>query len=181
MADLTDRLLGLIPDDSQETVCKAIQFALKKHKGQFRNDGEPQTDHLLRVGIIAARYASENCPSDLRELVLSGLLHDVVEDTETTEKEITDFFGVNVARNVQAVSHFEEEEPDEVYLARVAAGGKNAVLAKRFDRLDNTRTLANTSPEFRAKKLAEIRGALHIWQRIDPDGAREIEMELEKF
>ena len=80
--------------------------------------------------------------------------------------------------NMEANPGDEEEQADEVYLSRVANGGRNAVLTKRFDRLDNIKALANAPAEFRAMKLAEIRSALPIWYRIDPDGACEIEKEV---
>lgn len=175
---LIDELLEQVPAADREAVNRAIYFALLRHDGQFRLDGEPHACHLLRVGIAAAIYATDNCPNDLRELVQSGLLHDTVEDTNTTVEEVAELFGEAVARNVLAVSHVEEEESDEVYLTRVANGGKNAVLTKRFDRLDNVKALANAPAEFRAMKLAEIRSALPIWYRIDPDGACEIEKEV---
>lgn len=44
--------------------------------------------------------------------------------------------------------------------------------------MDNIKTLANAPAEFQATKLAEIRSALPIWYRIDPDGAYEIEKEV---
>lgn len=175
---LIGELLGLVLVANREAVTRAIQFALQKHDGQFRLGGEPHACHLLRVAIRAANYATKNCPNDFRELVQSGLLHDTVEDTNTTVKEVAELFGKAVARNVLAVSHIEEEEADEVYLSRVANGGRNAVLTKRFDRLDNIKTLANAPTEFRETKLAEIRNALPIWYRIDPEGAHEIEKEV---
>lgn len=175
---LMDGIFEIVPAADRDMVGKGIQFALKKHYGQIRLGGEPHTHHVLRVATAAARYASDNCPGDLLELVLSGLLHDTVEDTDTTVPEIALLFGSQVARNVRALSHIEEEEPDEVYLARVAAGGRNAVLTKRFDRLDNMRALASAPPEFRVKKLEEVRMALPIWQEIDPEGAQYIVAEL---
>lgn len=175
---LIDVLLEVIPVDDLDAVESGIRFALEKHEGQVRLGGEPHTHHVLRVAAAAARYASKNCPGDLLELTFSGLLHDTVEDTDTTVEEITALFGDRVAQNVAALSHIEEEEPDEVYLARVAAGGRNAVLTKRFDRLDNMRALAAAPPEFRAKKLTEVRMALPIWQQIDPEGAECIVAEL---
>lgn len=172
---LIGQLLGLVPVKDQEAVNQAIEFALIKHEGQVRLGGEPHAHHLLRVAIAAATYANENCPEDLVELTQSGLLHDTVEDTNTTAEEVAGLFGEDVARNVQALSHIEEEEADEVYLSRVASGGRNAVLTKRFDRLDNITALAIAPAEFRTKKLDEVRSALPIWRRIDPEGALEIQ------
>lgn len=154
---------------------------LAKHDGQFRLGGEPQSCHVIRVAIRAAKFAIVNCPNRLLELVLTSLSHDTYEDTKTSIKELVNLFGEKVARNVVALSHIEEEEPDEVYLARVAAGGKIVVLVKRFDRLDNIGSLADASLEFRKKKLVEIRNALSIWQRIDPDGAQEIKKEVVRW
>jgi (p)ppGpp synthase/HD superfamily hydrolase len=117
-------------------------------------------------------------PEHLRILVLAGVLHDILEDTPTTDEELRREFGIEVARIVRALSHKEEEEADEVYLSRVANGGRLAVLVKRFDRLDNIRSLAKAPANFRARKLAEIRSALPLWYLIDPEGAREIEKEI---
>jgi len=85
-----------------------------------------------------------------------------------------------VARIVRAVSHEEEEEPDSVYLRRVAAGGPLAVVVKRSDRLDNLNTLRYAPIGFRERKLAEVRAALPLWQEIDPAGAPMIEALLEE-
>ena len=178
ISELMQELRSIVPPWAWEEVERAIQFILEKHAGLTRPGGEPAPAHLLRVGLRAARYATAKAPADTVELVQSALLHDVVEDTSTTAAEVAKRSGSAVAANVAAVSHYEEEESDEVYLSRVAAGGRNAVLTKRFDRLDNLETLANAAPEFRARKLAEVRTALPIWRRIDPDGATEIESML---
>lgn len=178
---LIDGLLKVIPVDDREAVERGIKFALEKHEGQIRLGGEPHTHHVLRVATAAAHYARKNCPGNLLELTFSGLLHDTIEDTDATAEEIAALFGDRIARNVVALSHIEEEEPDEVYLARVAAGGRNAVLSKRFDRLDNIHALASAPTDFRARKLEEVRVALPIWQQIDPEGAQLIVAELIMF
>ena len=137
----------------------AARFAESKHAGQVRLDGEPHFYHVLRVGFAAAEYALAHDfePAKFRTLVLSAVLHDVLEDTPTTDEELAAQFGTEVARIVRAVSHIEEEEPDSVYLSRVASGGKLAVLIKRFDRLDNLLTLVGTPAEFRTKRLTKSR------------------------
>ncbi len=153
------------------------------HQGQTRQGGELQQVHCARVGLRAAQYADAHSFSGGRfdALVAVSLLHDVIEDTEITRDVIAAQLNVEVGDAVQAVTHLGEEEPDEVYLSRVVAGGELAILAKRFDRLDNVVSLATVAPDFRAKKMAEVQAALPIWQRIDPDGAVEIEAELEKL
>lgn len=177
---LATQLVSIIPQGIKDQVEQAIEFALKRHIGQIRPGGEPQAIHILRVGIAAAEYAKrQNLPEkELIILVQSDILHDVLEDTDTKDEELIKFFGKEVARIVRALSHIEEEEPDEVYLARVAEGGKLAVLAKRFDRLDNINSLVKMPIEFRNRKVEEIKKALAIWRNIDPEGSREIENAL---
>lgn len=167
-------------------VAKAVAFAGLVHDGQKRPGGESQYDHLMRVAEIASRFADryqqDDVPADLRlgdseatDLITAAVLHDVLEDTDTTDNELVEQFGERVAKIVRAVSHVEEEEADEVYLRRVAAGGRLAVIVKRSDRLDNLNTLRHAPHEFRQRKLAEIRAALPLWREIDPDGAALIE------
>ena len=152
-------------------VAQAQAFATKKHRGQVRPGGEPQMDHVNRVAERAARFVF-SLPEKLAiDCICAAYLHDVVEDTPVTRIQIARMFGERVAKIVQAVSHEEEEEPDEVYLARVATGGHLAVIVKRADRLDNLDTLRNAPREFCQRKLAEIRRALPIWYQIDPVGA----------
>lgn len=161
----------------------AAKLAGERHAGQTRLGGEPHLNHVLRVGMRAAEYALAHSfePERFRILVLSAILHDVLEDTATTDEELVAEFGPEVARVVRAVSHVEEEEPEEVYLSRVAEGGSLAILVKRCDRLDNLVSLATAPADFRARKISEVQTALPIWQRIDPEGAVEIEMELKKL
>ena len=77
-------------------------------------------------------------------------------------------------RIVRYVSHHYEDEPEEEYLALVAAGGLKAVRLKRLDKLDNLRDLANASSDFRMQKLLELPIFLALWREIDPEGAEII-------
>lgn len=196
-ARLVDELIYETPGRSMDIVKQAIQFALECHARQYRASGEPQVNHVLRVGIAAAKHirvlsytSLVVTPSMEQILVCGSVTHDILEDTEITDEELREYFsrepcykelGRELTRAVRAVSHEKEEEPDEVYLSRVAEGGKCAVLIKRFDRLDNLQTLSNTTADFRARKLAEVRKALPIWRRIDPEGSRQIEKTLKEM
>lgn len=158
-------------------ILAALAFAQERHKGQTRPGGESQVEHVMRVALRAAQFACDEniLGRDAEDLIASALLHDVLEDTDATYHALAEQFGERVARIVRAVSHEEEEEPDEVYLRRVAAGGRLAVIVKRCDRLDNLDTLRHAPPDFRMRKLAEVRASLPIWYEIDPDGAPLIE------
>ena len=156
-------------------VAKAVAFATKIHEGQVRPGGDTQIDHVLRVAERTASFVGHLPADEAVDCVCTAVLHDAIEDTSATHKTIADLFGKRVANVVQAVSHEEEEEPDEVYLSRVADGGPLAVIVKRSDRLDNLDTLRHAPAEFRERKLAEVSAALPIWYRIDPEGAPLIE------
>ncbi len=152
-------------------ISRARQFARRVHNRQMRLDGESQFAHCERVativiGLLAEFHHPVRDDEVVEDVVAAALLHDTLEDTETTDEELAGHFGERVARIVRAVSHEQEEEPDEVYLSRVAAGGREALLVKLADRLDNTRTLVRAPREFRERKLAEIRAALPIWERM---------------
>lgn len=162
----------------------ACRFAIDRHAGQMRMGGEPHALHVLRVGLACARYGAAHRPADAVVLALAGILHDTLEDTPTSPQELHELlgsYGEQVVPLVQALSHEEEEEPDEIYLARVAAGGELAVLVKRHDKLDNLRSLLQASAEFRRCKVAETRAALPIWRRIDPEGALLMERFLDNL
>ena len=61
---------------------KAVNFAINAHKGQKRKSGEDYVIHPILVATIVARIAGD------KSMVIAGLLHDVVEDTDVTVKEI---------------------------------------------------------------------------------------------
>ena len=88
---------------NDEQVFKAIEFAAKAHYGQFRKGTKlPYILHPLGVAKILIEH---DCSE---EIVVAGILHDTVEDTSVTLREINENFGVRVAELVEALS-----EPDK--------------------------------------------------------------------
>lgn len=77
---------------------KAYRIAKNAHEGQFRKSGEAYIIHPLWVAIILAGLELD------KETIVSGMLHDVVEDTIMTEEEITKEFGAEVALLVDGVT-----------------------------------------------------------------------------
>ena len=81
------------------TIEKAFQFAFSKHDGQFRKGTDiPYITHPFAVSMILKHHQYSD------DVVAAGLLHDTLEDTETTEEELQDLFGENVLGLVQAAS-----------------------------------------------------------------------------
>jgi GTP diphosphokinase / guanosine-3',5'-bis(diphosphate) 3'-diphosphatase len=80
----------------------AIKFASEKHVNQRRKGCEniPYINHTIRVAYILQEVGKEFSPS----LLAAAVLHDTLEDTETTEEELTVLFGENVCSLVKEVT-----------------------------------------------------------------------------
>ena len=98
-----------------DKISRALAFVNTHHAGQMRPGGESQVEHVQRVALRATQFVFTGAVdiSDAEDLVVSALLHDVLEDTDATDAELIQLFGERVAHVVRAVSHEEEEEPDQ--------------------------------------------------------------------
>ncbi len=144
---------------SRELIEKAYEFALQKHQGQFRRSGEPYIHHLIEVCYILTML---NCgPTTL----IAGLLHDVVEDTNTSLSEIKEQFGDDVCSIVDSLtkiqrlklSHRDEDEfvaEDHRKIFLGMAKDVRVIVIKLADRLHNMRTLSSL-PENRQIALSK--------------------------
>lgn len=78
---------------------KAINFAAKKHKDQLRKGTDiPYISHIMEVMQILI----EN--TDYEDIIIAGILHDTLEDTDTTEEEIEKLFGKEILRIVKSLT-----------------------------------------------------------------------------
>ncbi|MBE0699216.1 MAG: bifunctional (p)ppGpp synthetase/guanosine-3',5'-bis(diphosphate) 3'-pyrophosphohydrolase [Anaerolineaceae bacterium] len=97
-----DNLMDALPDTfsglDRELILRAYHFAEKAHEGQKRASGEPYITHCLAVAGILTEL---NVPP---AIIVSGLLHDTVEDTPVTLDTIREEFGEEVARLVDGVT-----------------------------------------------------------------------------
>ena len=96
--DLILRVRKYHPSDDISLIEKAYHVAAKAHENQVRKSGEPYIIHPLCVAIILADLEMD------KETIAAGLLHDVVEDTILTSKEIEEQFGPDVALLVDGVT-----------------------------------------------------------------------------
>ena len=138
---------------------EAFYLASTQHKDQRRRSGEPYIQHPIEVAYICAQLQSGPAT------IAAALLHDVVEDTDTTIDEIRDRFGDEVAKIVDSLtkiqrmklSHmtaedFEAEDHRKIFLGM--AQDVRVIIVKLADRLHNMRTLDSLSPE-RQQALAK--------------------------
>jgi GTP pyrophosphokinase len=134
-----------------DSIEKAYLFALEKHGVQTRESGDPFFLHPLEVAEILISLKMD------QDTIIAGLLHDTIEDTNTTAKEISEMFGQTVADIVNGVtklSKFENtslaEKQTENFkkLLLSAAADIRVLIIKLADRLHNMRTL-----KFKKKKL----------------------------
>lgn len=113
-----------------ELISKAIDFAQKKHKGQKDDSGKIYFDeHCFKVFVVVGIVTND------ANLLCAALLHDTIEDTDTTYKELVKEFNKDVADLVMEVSH--EGNKDEIgyYFPRLKT--KRGILLKFADRLFN--------------------------------------------
>lgn len=139
----------------------AISFAENKHSGQKRKSGEPYIVHPLAVAEILMEWGMDI------DTVLAGVLHDTVEDTESTLEELESLFGRNVAFLVDGVTKVSQARSGMRDLKSYLPGTKDnlaklmiavgedvrVIIIKLADRLHNMRTLQFMSPD-KQKKIA---------------------------
>jgi len=143
----------------KSVVHKAYAFAEKAHKGTLRASGDPYFFHCVAVAATLHEWNLDETS------IAAALLHDVVEDTEFTKKDIEKKFGeeiVEIVDGVTKLKHFKYgENPDAENLRKlVLSFGKDlrVILVKLADRYHNMRTLEFKSPE----KQREI-----AWETIE--------------
>ena len=181
------------PKDDLAPLEKAFRFARKYHEGQTRDSGEPYMLHPVMVAHILA---------DMRMDVVAmvtGLLHDVVEDTSVTVEQVRKEFGEEVARCVDGVTKLSkldfysaEDRQAESFRKMLLAMVEDirVIMVKLADRMHNMRTLGYLSPERRERiaretleiyapiahrlGMGKVRGELEdlAFQHLEPDAYR---------
>jgi len=144
IAALLERVLVYQPDADTGVLERAYIFSSEAHCSQKRIEGSPYIEHPLAVASVLA-----DMKMDIGTIA-AGLLHDTVEDTETTVKDIRDLFGKEVAFLVEGLTKLSKME----FMTREEAQAENfrkmllamsedlrIILIKFADRLHNMRTL----------------------------------------
>jgi guanosine-3',5'-bis(diphosphate) 3'-pyrophosphohydrolase len=159
---------------------RAYAFAETHHEGQKRMSGEDFIQHPLAVAIVLAELRLDTTT------LTAALLHDTVEDTDVSLKELEEGFGPEVARIVDGLTKLdtiefrtrEQEQAENVRKMIVAmAGDIRVLLIKLADRLHNMRTLAPLAPDKQRRIATET---LEIFAPLaNRLGVQEMKWELE--
>ena len=138
--------------------CKlALAFATKKHEGQTRKLGEPYITHPMAVAeMMLDRGLSE-------DYVIAALFHDLLEDTDATEKEILDIGGEVVLEAVKLLT----KAPDYKMDSYIAGIRENPIAraVKAADRIHNLSCAHVCSESF---KLRYIKESIDWYLDFDP-------------
>ena len=158
--DLVEKVRATNPDADTELLRRAYVFSAFEHKGQVRHSGEPYLVHPLEVADLLADMKLDVVA------VAAGLLHDIVEDTQTPIERIKELFGADIAHVVEGVTKLgaipfssSEERQAENFRKMLLAmvDDIRVILVKLADRLHNMRTLHHLPEERRVKIAQETR------------------------
>lgn len=142
--EFLENILEINPKYNIKLLGRAYDVAEQMHNGQLRKSGEPYLIHPLAVVKILAQLGMDD------NTLVSGLLHDVVEDTEYTKEQLTKEFGEEVALLVDGVTKLgslvfenKEERQAENLRKMFLAMSKDirVLIIKLADRLHNLRTI----------------------------------------
>lgn len=132
--------------DDQKYVA-ALEFATKKHDGQFRKGGEPYIIHPIAVSDFVKEKGYGI------DYQITGLFHDLLEDTDATEEEILQYGNADILQAVKLLT-----KQKGYVMSEYIAGIKNNDIAfqvKAADRLHNLLSATCTSAEFKRKYILE--------------------------
>lgn len=163
VGDLVEKVQAYHPTADVEMIRRAYDFSATVHKGQKRMSGEPYLIHPIAVAGIIADLKLD-VPS-----IVSGLLHDTLEDTLTSFEQIKGTFGAQVAALVDGVTKLSrvnftshEQKQAENFRKMILAMAKDVrvILIKLADRTHNMRTLNHLPVE---KQIATAEETLEIY------------------
>jgi len=181
--ELVELVKSYDPDADEDALNRAYVFAMKKHGAQLRASGDPYYSHPIEVAGILTKFRLDAAS------VIAGLLHDTVEDTDTTIEEVRSLFGEQVANIVDGLTKLAMIEQKSSYTKQAENFRKlllamsediRVLLIKLADRIHNMRTLDYLEkPEKRARIARET---LDIYAPLaERIGMQEVKTELEEI
>jgi guanosine-3',5'-bis(diphosphate) 3'-pyrophosphohydrolase len=135
------------PREDLSLILRALAFAAHKHRDQ-RRKGPRASPYINHPIALANVLCNEGGVSDVRTLC-AALLHDTVEDTQTTPQELEEHFGVEI-RNIVAEVTDDQSLPrlerKHLQIQHAAHSSREARLVKLADKICNLRELADDPP-----------------------------------
>ena len=163
---LCTTLSGYLDQAQIDQCVRAYEVGAKAHAGQFRKSGEAYICHPVSVAISLAEMRMD------ANGIMAAILHDVIEDTPLSKKELTDQFGAEVAELVDGVtklskidskSHAETQAENVRKMFLAMAKDLRVIIVKLADRLHNMQTLG-VMPAAKKRRIA--RETLDIYAPI---------------
>jgi len=155
--------------DALPMLSRALHFAAVKHRGQRRKDAEasPYINHPIAVLAIL----SEEAAVGSTHVLCAAVLHDTIEDTETSAEELQAAFGCDVLQTVLAVTDdkaLPKAERKRQQILRASSASHEARLVKLADKIANLRDLADQPPRDwdAARRLAYCRWAADVIDQL---------------
>src|SRR5450631_1239187 len=156
--ELVDRVRRYNPQADEVSLNRAYVYAMKAHGAQKRASGDPFFSHPLEVAAILTDMKLDDAT------IVAAVLHDTIEDTDSTREEIDKLFGSDIGRLVDGLTKLKKLD----LVSKRAAQAENfrklllavaedvrVLLVKLADRLHNMRTLHFMAPEKRARIAEE--------------------------
>ncbi len=146
------------PKSNADLIRRAFEYGRAAHEGQFRHSGEPYFTHPVAVAQILAEQRLDDAS------IITALLHDTIEDTGSTYKEIERIFGHEIAElvdgvtkltNLQLTSSASKQAENFRKLFMAISRDMRVILIKLADRLHNMRTIRAMRPEKQVQKARE--------------------------
>ncbi len=157
-----DKLVALVraynPRTNEALLRTAYAFGEEMHSGQFRQSGEPYFTHPIAVAAILASQQMDDAT------IITALLHDTIEDTKASYKDVETLFGHDVAElvdgvtkltNIQLTSTQSKQAENFRKLFMAMSRDLRVILVKLADRLHNMRTIKSMRAEKQAQKARE--------------------------
>ena len=180
MQSLMTIIRGYMNEEQVRLVNKAYVLGSEAHKGQRRLSGEDYICHPVSVALILSKMKMD------ADCIIAAILHDVVEDTNTTVEDLESLFNADVAALVNAVTKLTQidfksrkeaqaENMRKMFLAM--AKDLRVIVIKLSDRLHNMRTIGAMKPESKRRIAKET---LDIYAPVAHRlGMHEFRLELE--
>jgi GTP diphosphokinase / guanosine-3',5'-bis(diphosphate) 3'-diphosphatase len=181
--ELVERVKAYDPSADEDALNRAYVFAMKAHGSQSRASGDPYFSHPLGVAELLARMKLDSAS------IVTGLLHDTVEDTDATLDQIEQLFGKEIARLVDGVTKLSRIELQSDHtkhaenfrkLVLAMSADIRVLLVKLADRLHNMQTLHFIKSADKRRRIAME--TLEIYAPLaERMGMQEMKDELENL